>query len=267
MIEELCKKIKEKRKAAGYSIEEVVKKTKLHPSVIRDIEGCNLGNITPIYIKGFVKIYASFLGIEIKDELEEIKEKVSSQIKKPKRKKDLGQNIILKLFKLITKKISKISPRTRKKIVTVAVVLVILWLGFLGIRFSFRKVLTFFRNRPKAEQQTPEKASEKKETLEQTQTDKPKSINIGRLDQIIVSLTVKEDCHIRTISDGKVIFDAVLDKGEVETWKADKELEFRISDGSAVYLEVDGEPIPKLSSIHKPIKSLIINSSGITVNK
>jgi cytoskeletal protein RodZ len=267
MIEELCKKIKEKRKAAGYSIEEVVKKTKLHPSVIRDIESCNLGNITPIYIKGFIKIYASFLGIEIKDELEEVKEKVSSQIKKPKRKKDLGQNPIIKLSKLIAKKITKIPPRARKKIVTVAVVLVVLWLGFLGIRFSFRKVLAFFRNRPKAEQQAPEKTSEKKETLEQTQADKPKSINIGQLDQITVSLTVKEDCYIRVISDGKIIFDSVLDKGEAETWKADKELEFKISDASAVYLEVDGEPIPKLSSIRKSIKSLIINSSGITVNK
>lgn len=267
MIEELCKKIKEKRKAAGYSIEEVVKKTKLHPSVIRDIESCNLGNITPIYIKGFIKIYASFLGIEIKDELEEVKEKVSSQIKKPKRKKDLGQNPILKLFKLIAKKITKIPPRTRKKIVTVAVVLVILWLGFLGIRFSFRKVLAFFRNRPKTEQQAPAEALKTKETLEQAQIDKTKSINIGQLDQITASLTVKEDCYIRVISDGKVIFDSVLDKGEVETWKADKELEFKISDASAVYLEVDGEPIPKLSSIRKSIKSLIINSSGITVNK
>ncbi|MCF7894879.1 MAG: helix-turn-helix domain-containing protein [Candidatus Omnitrophica bacterium] len=267
MIEELCKKIKEKRKSAGYSIEEVVRETKLHPSVIRDIEGCNLGNITPIYIKGFVKIYASFLGIEVKDELEEIKGKVSSQIKRPKRKKDLSQSPIFKIFKLITKKITKIPPRTRKKIVTVAVVLIILWLGFLGIRFSFRKVLAFFRNKPKAEQLAPEKALEAEEALGQTQADKPKSMNIGQLDQITASLTVKEDCYIRAISDGKVIFEGVLDKGEVETWRADKELEFKISDASAVYLEVDGESIPKLSSIHKPIKSLIINSSGITVNK
>jgi cytoskeletal protein RodZ len=267
MIKELCKKIKEKRKAAGYSIEEVVKKTKLHPSVIRDIENCNLGNITPIYIKGFVKIYASFLGIELKDELEEIKEKVSSQIKKPKKKKESGQNPIFKLFKIIAKKITKISPRTRKKIVTIAVVLVVFWLGFLGIRFSFRKVLAFFRNRPKTEQQAVKKIPKVQTAPAQTQADKPKPINVGKLDQITVSLTVKEDCYIRAISDGKIIFDGVLDKGEVETWRADKELEFKISDGSAVYLEVDGEPIPKLSSIHKPIKSLVINSSGITVNK
>ncbi|MFO8052933.1 MAG: DUF4115 domain-containing protein [Candidatus Omnitrophota bacterium] len=267
MIEELCKKIKEKREAAGYSVEEVVKATKLHPSVIRDIENCNLGNITPIYIKGFIKIYASFLGIELKDELEEIKEKVSSQTKKPPKKKEPGQNPIFKLFKLISKKITKIPPRVRKKIVAIAVVLIVLWLGFLGIRFSFRKVLGFFRDRPKAEQQAPAEASEEKEATEQTQADSPKPANIGQLDQITASLTVKKDCYIKAISDGKVIFDGVLDKGEVETWKADKELEFKISDGSAVYLEVDGEPIPKLSSIHKPIKSLVINSSGITVNK
>lgn len=50
MIESLCKKIKEKRRELGYSIEEVVKKTKLHPSVIKDIENCNLDKITPVSV-------------------------------------------------------------------------------------------------------------------------------------------------------------------------------------------------------------------------
>ncbi|MCF7874197.1 MAG: DUF4115 domain-containing protein [Candidatus Omnitrophica bacterium] len=263
MIEELCRKIKDKRKEAGYSIEEVVKQTKLHPSVIRGIESCNLEGITPIYIKGFIKIYASFLGVEINDELEEIKKKVGSRVKK-KEKRQPGQNPAFKFFKFVFKKLAQIPPRVRKNIVAIAVVLIVLWLGFLGIRFSFRKVLTFFRNRPKAEKQKTATAQEKPKKSAQTDIAKPA---VGQLDQITASLTVKKDCYIKAISDGKIIFDGVLEKGEVETWKADKELEFTISDGSAVYLEVDGESIPKLSSIHKPIKSLVINSSGITVNK
>lgn len=266
MIEDLCKRIKDKREELGYSIEEVVKETKLHPSVIRDIESCNLENITPIYIKGFIKIYASFLGVEIKDELEQIQKKVSSTIKKPKQKKESGQNPVFNFVKIIVKSItnliSKISPQIRKNILLAAIILIILWLGFLGVRFSFRRVLGFFKNRQQAEKQEPIKKSEEKKV-----TAKPKPKPGGQLDQITASLTVKKPCFIRVISDGNVIFEGVLEKGEVETWRADKELDFKISDGSAVYLEVDGEPIPKLSSIHKPIKSLIINSSGITVNK
>lgn len=266
MIEDLCRKIKDKRKEAGYSIEDVVKKTKLHPSVIKDIENCNLGAITPIYIKGFIKIYASFLGIEIKDELEQIKTGIDSKIKNPRQRKQAGQNPIIKFFKVIFQTFAKIPPRVRKNILLIGFSLIILWFGFLGVRFSFRKALSFFRNRPRAEKQEPVKNPAEEPAKELKEPTQSVTRPIGQSGQISASLTLKKPCYMKAISDGEVVFEGVLNKGEVETWKADKELKFEIRDGSAVYLEVDGEPIPKLSSIHKPIK-IIINSSGITVNK
>jgi len=60
MIKELCEKLKQKRRDLGYSIEYVVERTKLHPSMIRDIEEGNLINENPVYVKGFIKIYAAF---------------------------------------------------------------------------------------------------------------------------------------------------------------------------------------------------------------
>ncbi|MCF7871297.1 MAG: helix-turn-helix domain-containing protein [Candidatus Omnitrophica bacterium] len=266
MIKDLCKKIKDKRKEAGYSIEDIVKETKLHPSVIKDIENCNLGAITPIYIKGFIKIYASFLGIEIKDELEQIKTGVDPKIKNPRQRKQPGQNLIVKFFKIIFKTLAKIPPRVRKNILLIGLSLIILWLGFLGVRFSFRKVLAFFRNRPRAEKQEPAKNPAEEPAEEVKKPAQSVTRPIGQSGQISASLTLKKPCYMKAISDGEVVFEGVLNKGEVETWKADKELKFEIRDGSAVYLEVDGESIPKLSSIHKPIK-IIIDSSGITVNK
>ncbi len=259
MIENLCKRIKDKREESGYSIEEVVKKTKLHPSVIRDIENCNFGNITPIYIKGFVKIYAAFLGVEVKDELGQINAGAGSKIKKPKEKKALNQNPILNFFKTIFERLSKAPPQIKKNILLAGVILIILWLGFLGIKFSFRKVLSFFQNRPKVEKQKPAE--------EVNNSEEPLPAPVGQSGRIRASLTVRKPCFIKVMVDKEVLFEGILNKGEVETWQAEEELEFKISDGSAVYLEVDGNPIPKLSSIHKPIKSLIINSSGITVNK
>ena len=72
MIKEICHKLSEKRKELGYDIEYAVDKTKLHPSVIRDIESGNLANINSAYTKGFMKIYASFLGVDLGNSLEEI---------------------------------------------------------------------------------------------------------------------------------------------------------------------------------------------------
>ena len=72
MIKEVCNRLKEKRSELGYSIEYTVEKTKLYPSVIRDIEQGNLSNISSVYLKGFMKIYASFLGVDLGTALEEV---------------------------------------------------------------------------------------------------------------------------------------------------------------------------------------------------
>ncbi len=71
-IEELCAKLQQKRNELGLTLEEVVEKTKLYPSVIRDIEACNLGNINKAYLKGYIKIYASFLSVDVEDALGKI---------------------------------------------------------------------------------------------------------------------------------------------------------------------------------------------------
>jgi len=72
MIKELCSKLKEKRIELGYSIDYVVDKTKLHPSMIRDIEEGNLSSENPTYVRGFIRIYASFLKVDLGSALEEI---------------------------------------------------------------------------------------------------------------------------------------------------------------------------------------------------
>jgi hypothetical protein len=44
-------------------------------------------------------------------------------------------------------------------------------------------------------------------------------------------------------------------------------MELKISDGSAVYIEVNGKAIPELTSRRRPIKTLTITHSGISVEK
>ncbi|HIE35832.1 MAG TPA: helix-turn-helix domain-containing protein [Candidatus Omnitrophica bacterium] len=119
-IEQLCAKLKEKRKKLKYTLEEVVEKTKLHPSVIKDIEETNLENINPTYLKGFIKIYASFLGVEVGDILEQLFPQESKEI-------------------VVEEKKKKISSFEFKRYVIFSFILIILVsLGY----FSFR----FFKN-------------------------------------------------------------------------------------------------------------------------
>ena len=86
-------------------------------------------------------------------------------------------------------------------------------------------------------------------------------------EEMVATLTAKKNCFLKVIVDGKLLFKGLFKKGAIETWRGDKEIELKIRDGSAIALEVNGKPIPTLTSLRKPIKSLKITPSGIVVDK
>ncbi len=247
MIKELCHKLKEKRATLGYSIEQTVEKTKLHPSVIRDIEACNLTNINSAYLKGFIKIYAAFLGVDLGQALGEI-DSLAASTKKTKIIKRVTPN---KSAINLERETFKISPEAKRKIVIVVVAIAVMWISLVVGGMILRGVSKAFR-RGVRKTTSPVK-------------DIPDSI--PKKGELSVSLTVKKKCFLKVFVDRKLYFEGVLDKGARETWKGKKEIELKIKDGSAVHLEVNGKPIPLLTSLRKPIKSLKITASGISVDK
>jgi cytoskeletal protein RodZ len=249
MIEDLCRQLKEKRKEMAYSLEYVVNKTKLHPTVIRDIEAGNLSNINAAYLRGFVKIYAAFLSVDIANTFEEINNFKKEQ---PKLKTvKIKQKEAAKTISEDTKTHNKEQYLALKKNLLATLVGVILLALVLVVGISIVRAVAGMFSRT---------------TVEREEKD-DEAVTFEKANDLTVSLTAKKKCFIRVVVDGKLLFEGVIDKGAIESWKAQNELEFKISDGSAIYLEVNGKPVPKLTSIRKPIKSLKITPSGISVDK
>ncbi len=247
-MQELCRNLKDKRKELGYSIEYVVEKTKLHPSVIKDIEACDFSNIGQTYLRGFIRIYAKFLEVDLGDALADLSF-LSQQSNSTKiTRRSQGPSI----FTVIINKIKNINPQTKKKIVFVLLCILVVWSFIFVSKLAVRKISAIFKKRPlvekKVEPQVPKKV-------------------VNENQDLVVSLTAKKKCFLRVVVDNKLLFEGVLNQGAIESWTGTKEIEFKISDGSAIYLEVNGKPIPTLSSIRKPIKSLKITPLGITVDK
>jgi cytoskeletal protein RodZ len=257
MIEELCAQLKEKRKKLGYTIEEVVEKTKLHPSALHDMEEGNLHNINPTYLKGFLRIYATFLDVDMGESLEELTPATKVQLQK-RAPKDAPSPLSSKPARPKIK--VKVSPRLKKFFFLTLAGIIGLIVLINVVKFVIHGVTRLFR-RPVAQQAAvhvpPPPAS------------KPQSVPAARQEtkDITVALTAKRNCFIRVRADSKLMFEGILKQGAVETWKAEKEIELKISDGSAVYIEANGSPLPSLTSLRKPIKSLKINASGISVVK
>jgi len=252
MIKELCNKLKEKRKELGYSIEYAVEKTKLHPSMIRDIEEGNLANENPTYIRGFIKIYAALLKVDLGSSLEEIgAPKPVVRKREPKVRKIDGSII----FNRISSIVRKISPEVRKKIILVLAGIALLWVFFIVSSFVVGKITKFFTAPAKSTQEVGKEKGLKTATA------------LLEGEELVAILTAKKNCFLRVVVDGDLLFEGVLKKGARETWRGDKEIELKIRDGSAITLEVNGRSIPTLTSLRKPIKSLKITPSGIVVDK
>ncbi|MEI8349207.1 MAG: RodZ domain-containing protein [Candidatus Omnitrophota bacterium] len=248
-LEELCARLAAKRQELGLSIEEVVEKTKLYPSVIRDIEAGSIDNINSAYRKGFIKIYASFLNINVEDSLEHISvfdTKINKTFQSPKVK----QPSLEKKIKLSI----KIPPHIKRLIVIILVALCIVWLGLNFIRLVGKKI----KELPK-----PKHSAVKRETV-RPKISPPSQLNPRELS---VSLTAKRECMITVKVDGKSLFHGPFKKGDRETWTGYKEINLKISDGSSVYIEVNGKPLPSLTTTHKAIKSLKVTPSGVSVDK
>ncbi|MCK9615872.1 MAG: DUF4115 domain-containing protein [Candidatus Omnitrophica bacterium] len=245
-IEELCVKLQQKRNTLGLTLEEVVEKTKLYPSVIRDIESGSLSNISNAYLKGYIKIYASFLSVDVEDALDKINlaQANLSKVAPVKEEKQVEEKPKLKLKPL--------PPKVKKIIFYLIALIFILWIATGAIRFVSKNFT---------------KLAKKPVKRTAAAVIKIPAISKKMQNEVNAALTAKRDCFIRTKVDGKVLFEGVIKKGMSESWKGNREIEFKISDGSAVYLEVNGKSLPSLTSSSKSIKSLKVNSSGISIVK
>src|ERR1044071_4513066 len=66
--------LKEKRQASGLSLETVHEATKIPLDVLRAIEeGYTVRNLSAFYYKGFLKIYATYLNVDISKVIEDYK--------------------------------------------------------------------------------------------------------------------------------------------------------------------------------------------------
>jgi len=253
MIEEFCAKLKAKRIEKGLDLEETVEKTKLHPSIIRSIENADFKGITPTYLKGYIKIYASFLGIDSEDELLGLE--IKKDQKKPLKLKEFHKEKKAKTSQEKTDFSKIITPAIKKRIASIAMVSVF-------IIFAWFVLANFVGCMKDRMSQAPKKKT-LSVALEKEVSKNDFIPDVEAVKMTNVTLRVKRDCFVRVKVDGGLVFEGVLRSGVVESWQGKDEIEFKISDGSSIDLEVNGTLYPPLSKIRKPIKSLRITKEGI----
>ena len=265
-IETAGARLKKIRQERGLSLDDLAKKTKIHPNVLRAIEGDSISDLSPIYLKGFIKIYCAFLNLDPKEYIGQ-----SSQPKKPVLNATVGRPIGERIekkqsfIKDASVKLGSLAPSINfKKIIIFAGIAVIFI--FLGAKLI--KSISFHRRNPleRAKVLMPVSIAPKI-ALKQSRV-KQASVNNGGLAQgFTLGIFARNKSWISAKVDGKVVFHGVLARGRGETWHAREKVELSLGDAGAVELQVNDQRFDNLGRRGKPLKNIIINKEGLKISR
>ncbi len=254
-IETAGSRLKKIRQERGLSLEDVQKKTKIHLNVLRAIEGDSISDLSPIYLKGFIKIYCTSLGLDPKEYTE------SSQSRTPVLNATVGRPI----GERSEKKTSFIKDTPIKlgagklpfnfgKIIVIAVVALI-------CIFLVVKLVKFISSRQKISLEKVKVLMPASMTKKTIQTRSQKVTVQG----VTLGIFARNKSWITAKVDGKTVFHGMLARGRSETWHAKEKIELSLGDAGAVELQVNDQRFDNLGRRGKPLKNILINKEGLKI--
>ncbi len=275
-------KLKKIRQEQGLSLEEAHKKTKIHLNILKAIEGDSLTDLSPVYLKGFLKIYCKFLGVDPKDYVPDYRETQSKLADavgnkkfydKPKESSSFFETASLKL-----NSVRETAEKFKKTIVFVSIAIIIL-LGMFklgkSIAYKFRQKPghAFQGTRPSANvPKTQESVSLARHTaagvtqassgIEASSAKKkeiPPAIRLG--------IKARENCWVSVKTDSRLVFQSVLEKGRSKFWNAKEKIELSLGNAGVVELEVNGQIFSNLGRRGQSRKNILITKEGMNIGR
>ena len=258
-IETAGSRLKKIRQERGLSLEDVQKKTRVHLNVLRAIEGDSISNLSPIYLKGFIKIYCGCLGLDAKDFIGPGEQRqipaLNAVVGRP-----IGTRMEKKasFIKDASLKLGAIRPSVNLKKLIFFVVIAVIFI-FLGINLV-RFVSTRPKNRlEKVKIAMPASAPKVASRQTKINNDLSGGFNLG--------VFARGKSWISVKVDGKVVFHGVLARGRSETWQARERVELSLGDAGAVELQVNDQRFANLGRHGQSLKNIIINKEGLRISR
>jgi cytoskeletal protein RodZ len=263
-------RLKKLRLEKGISLEQVNKKTKIHLNILRAIEEDSLVGLSPVYIKGFLKIYCNFLGVAPQEFISDYTQ-ITPGMERFKSASEVKPKSFLKTHskKLLVFKSTHIKTAFKVVILIVCIiVLVYLVKSVAGWRSHVRKpVKTPVIAAPvkidknKVEITEPNKTKIAPSGVKERHPDNAAQANVFNIRLV---MRAKNDCWVRLKVDGKLVFQDTLKKGRSDSWQAKDKMELSLGNAQAVELEINGKLIPPLGRKRQSLKNILITKDGVS---
>ncbi len=275
--EEVCSGIAEtlrqQRQASGVSLEEAEEATKISRRILRLLEAGRFDDLpSPTHLRGFVRIYANFLGLDtamLLDQLGRDTDQSDTEVAPQDEKKHYRsysdgfrwQRLILPGLLFIALLISSLffSPEEPE-------------------RTSSATLITVDKPAPSEPDDSvqdghqedvqivePEEQPEqdRQDTVHDEQGSQSVSIETPqRPDGILVKLKARQNCGVVIIIDGGAYQRYELESGDQIEWKAVDTIAFDLEDGAAVELELNGKPV-RFDGVSGRSLYLMLDADGV----
>jgi transcriptional regulator with XRE-family HTH domain len=248
-------RLKRVRLEKGISLEEAHKKTKLHINVLKAIEEDSIVGISPVYLKGFLKIYSKYLGLEPSghpmEEVRLIKQKPGyTPVREPVS--------FLKISR------ARLANLRFPKIKGIIVVVVIIFSLLLTIKITSAVI----KSRPKpldAAVFIVDKSNKKPVSLNKISKVKTAARSIAG---VRLGLRAKEDCWIQVKVDGRLALRGILKKNRFESWTAKERIDFTLGDAGVVGVEVNGNAPSVIGRRGETLRNIsLTKDEGLTIKR
>lgn len=277
--------LKAERENKGLSLETVHESTKIPMDALRAIEeGYTIRALSSFYYRGFIKIYARYLGIDPDLVLEPKPSSIHQLPKLDEPKLEINLDIQSILRKFLTRE-------RKRQILFLAGILFSLFLlfkiiGFFTSRPSNRetkksvslkedvnkempKVAVNESKKPASVAQAQAKPAEKSEAPLQAKPALATAASSSNALKKSVTLTIRalKKSWVRVKADGNVVFQSTLNNGAVETWNADDSIEISGKNIDQLEFELNGKLIGTLGRKDRNAKTVLVTKDGLKVTQ
>ncbi len=301
-MESAGERLKKVRLSKGIKLEDVHKKTRIHMNILQALEGDGVTDLNPIYLKGFLKLYCHYLGVDPKNYIPDYQEPQgiipSTRMEEPQGfhepvppapKLEQEEVFYPPPLKTLQQKPAsaaasaddnKTKPADGPRVNIIPALVTIVLTALLSLAlfnagkwvFTKAKAVTTKSRAKAGKSSSVMPIAIKKEELRQTSVQKPKSEpSAGRQSVpyssgIRLVIKARENCWISLKTDGRLVFQRVLEKGRFGGWKAKDKIELSVGNAGAVELEVNGKLFGNIGRRGQARKNIIITREGINID-
>jgi len=236
--------LRREREAQGKTIEDVAKVTKMSAQIVEALEDDRFSALpAPVYVKGHLRTYARFLGLDEDDVIEKYLRFTEQQ-----EPEDLDE------WDAVELELEEQKRAVGRWVLWVAVAVVAAIVAAVAVRRVGPP------GGPPEERQAQEEVPLVTEPVREAAREDT-MIEWHRLELMAVA---RERVWLSVAVDGTPVSDLTLEPGERRRWEADERFELDVGNGGALELYLDGEFLGTAGTGRWPVDGLVVTEEGMS---